>query len=333
MSYLTHLRRAAGYALALACLPLAAVAQPADTATTAVQQEAAAQAAAYRSTQITRLVRTTDRDSLIAAVLLALPVDVQRSPDTAVDAPLLRLQQHYPDDVLALYTAALVCHLRAGCSDSIAAAALQARAPGNAVHWLLRPAAASPDATHLQRAAAAQDAQPHLSEFVAILDKALAGQPAPQPGSDPGALAVQLRVDAIDAVPQPRFAATMQACKVAAVANDCRILGQRLLRDDAGSILSRMIGSVLLRRLAKGSADETAAKEFRRDYTWLGQHELGRSTAQRAQLQQDLARYGEWQALQRAAQAGGIAPDAPEGWVPADPQLLLLSEERTPPAG
>ncbi|MCQ4163322.1 hypothetical protein [Tahibacter harae] len=326
-----HLPRRRLSALLFAALPLAAAAQPADTATTELARSAAAQAQAYRRQQSARLAAATDRDSLIAAVLLALPADVEHAPDDAAAAPLQRLQQRYPDDPLALYTAALVCHLRPDCSDAGAATRLQARAPANAVHWLLQPAMGRPTAAQLQQAAAAGGAQPHLGEFVAIVGRVLDGQPAPQAEHDPAALAAQLRVDAIDALPQPRFAAMLQACKDAAAAKDCRTLGQRLLHDAQGSILSRMIGSTLLRRLAKGGAEETAARAFRRDYVWLGGHELGRgSTEGRARLQRDLAAYGEWQALQRAASAAGIAASAPEGWMPADPQQLLLPEERQP---
>lgn len=329
---MSHLPRRRLSALLFAVLPLVAAAQPADTATNELARSAVAQAPAYRSQQSARLAAATDRDSLIAAVLLALPADVDRAPDAAVDAPLQRLQQRYPDDALAQYTAALVCHLRSDCSDSSTAARLQARDPANAVHWLLQPATARPTAAQLQRAAAAGGAQPHLGEFFAIVERALAAQPAPQPGHhDPAALATQLRVDAIDALPQPRFAATLQACKETAVAEPCRALGRHLLHDAQGSILSRMIGSALLRRLAKGSADETAAKAFRRDYVWLGEHDLGRSSSEgRARLQHDLVAYGEWQALQRAASAAGIATSAPTDWTPADPQQLLLSEERQP---
>ena len=319
------------YALLFAALPLAAAAQATDTEMTELARSAAAQSQAYRSQQSARLAAAGDRDSLIAAVLLALPADVDRAPDAAVDAPLQRLQQRYPDDGLALYTAALICHLRPDCSDSAAAAQLQARDPANAVHWLLQPALARPSAAQLQRAAAAGGAQPHLGEFFAIVERALMDQPAPQPGHDPAALATQLRVDAIDALPQPRFAATLQACKDSAVATDCRALGGHLLHDAQGSLLSRMIGSTLLRRLAKGSAEETAAKAFRRDYVWLGEHDLGRSTtAGRARLQRDLVAHGEWQALQRAASAAGIATRAPADWTPADPRQLLLPEERQP---
>lgn len=318
-------------ALLFAALPLAAAAQPADTAMTELARSATAQAQTYRSQQSARLAAATDRDSLVAAVLLALPVDVDSPPGAAVTVPLQRLQQHHPDDPLALYTAALVCHLRPDCLDGNPAARLQARAPANAVHWLLPPATARPTAAQLRQAAAAGGAQPHLGEFFAIVARALDGQPAPQPGHDPAALALQLRVDAIDALPQPRFAATLQACKDAAVAQDCRTLGRHLLYDAHGSILSRMIGSALLRRLAKGSAEETAAKAFRRDYVWLGEHDLGRgSTEGRARLQRDLVAHGEWQALQRAASAAGIATSAPADWTPADPQQLLLPEERPP---
>ena len=40
--------------------------------------------------------------------------------------------------------------------------------------------------------------------------------------------------------------------------------------------------------------------------------------------------YGEWKAWQRAVVRLGAAATPPSGWIPKNPQMLLLSEERTP---
>ncbi|MEP6512018.1 MAG: hypothetical protein ABJB02_10515, partial [Dokdonella sp.] len=47
-------------------------------------------------------------------------------------------------------------------------------------------------------------------------------------------------------------------------------------------------------------------------------------------LQQDISRYGEWEAWRRQTVRFGGAATPPPDWIPANPQLLLLSEERTP---
>ena len=117
-----------------------------------------AAAGSYRERELARLQQATDRDSLITAVLLALPAnlaDPATPPTAAVDAPLQRLRSAYPDDEFALYVAAVVCQVQPTCSDDSARRQLTAAAPDNAVHWLLLPARAEPDAATLHRAAAA----------------------------------------------------------------------------------------------------------------------------------------------------------------------------------
>ena len=157
------------------------------------------------------------------------------------------------------YLAALVCQLQPTCTSVAYVDRLTTQAPDNAVHWLLRPAAAAPDDTQLRSAAQATSAQPHLGELRAVLGTALRA---------PTASSAAARAAALDAIPLPRFAPALDACKQdgAARHESCIALGHTLFADTRGSILSRMIGSVLLRRLAKGTADEVAAGQFRRDY-------------------------------------------------------------------
>jgi len=280
---------------------------------------------AWRSAQQARLAAQNDRDSRIAAVLLALPADANAPFPPAATETIDALVQANPDDVLSLYVAALVCQLQPGCTTTAYVDRLTARAPDNAVHWLLRPAAAAPDDAQLRSAAKATNAQPHLGELRDLLGKAL--------GAPTAAMAAS-RAAALDAIPLPRFAPALNACKQDGnVRRDaCIALGRTLFADARGSILSRMIGSVLLRRLAKGTPDETAAMKFRRDYVWLGEHKVGEDTRDET-LQQDLVRRGEWEAVLRAADRAGVARTPPADWTPANPQQLLLSEDRTPAGG
>lgn len=280
---------------------------------------------AWRSTQQTRLAAQDDRDGRIAAVLLALPADANAPIPAATTAMTDALVQANPDDVLSLYLAALVCQLQPTCTSVAYVDRLTTQAPDNAVHWLLRPAAAAPDDAQLRSAAQARNAQPHLGELRAVLGKAL---------GTPTAATSAAHAAALDAMPLPRFAPALNTCKRDGTARReaCITLGRTLFADARGSILSRMIGSVLLRRLAKGTADEVAAVQFRRDYVWLGEHHIGEDTRDAA-LQQDLVRHGEWKALLRAADRAGVARTPATDWIPANPQQLLLPEERTPAGG
>lgn len=322
-------RRIAAVLLFAAGLP-AVPALAADSS--ALRQAAQTAASGYRQAQRERLIAAGGRDNRIAAALLILPADANAPiPAAAGDAARALLREDANDE-LALYVAALSCHLQPDCNDRGAVDRLTARAGGNALHWLLTPGAAAPADAALQKAAAAKTAEPHLGALVGVLDKALADAAAPAvTGVDPAALAAQLRADAIAAIPLPRFAPALAVCKEAARRDVCLDLGRRLFADAQGSILSRMIGGVLLRRLAKGTAEEDAAKAFRRDYVWLGEHDLNRDGLD-ATLRADLVRHGEWEAWQRAAERAGFTRTPPAGWAPRDPQQLLLSEERKPAA-
>jgi hypothetical protein len=99
------------------------------------------------------------------------------------------------------------------------------------------------------------------------------------------------------------------------------------------SILSKMIASSIVRRLYKGTSLETEGKQYRRDYVWMLQFVMnGDALRDPEALQQDIARYGEWEAWRRQTVRFGAAAAPPPDWTPANPQLLLLSEERTPQA-
>lgn len=312
-------------ALLVRVAAIAAIAALAATAmpTAAASGSDGAAGRDVRSVPRERLAAAADRDSRIAAALLALPSAPDARVDAATTAYAQGLLRGFADDPLALYVASLFCHLQADCSDRSAYERLTAQAPGNAVHWLLLPGAAAPDAATLQHAAAAQSAQPHLGELAAVLGRALTA-----------ADGAQLRADAIDAITLPRFAATMNACKMPAHKTVCSALGRRLFDDAQGTILTRMLGSVLLRRLQPGSAEAAAAFEFRRHYVWLGEHEqqLTQTLAQRVAVQADLGD-GEWQAWLRAADRAGVARTPPADWKPANPQQLLLAEERRATGG
>ena len=144
-----------------------------------------------------------------------------------------------------------------------------------------------------------------------------------------------LRRHAIDAVPLPHYASVVTLCRPdrmparddAALRADCSAFARHALNAPRASILSRMVASAMLRRLHKGSAIEREAFEYRRQYVWLAET-VARQRVDPELLQRDLARYGEWEAWQRAADRSGVArlPDA--AWVPKNPQSPTV-ERRT----
>jgi hypothetical protein len=119
--------------------------------------------------------------------------------------------------------------------------------------------------------------------------------------------------------------------QVAGLRNACSAFAISGMRSARASILARMVSSAILRRLYKGTPLEVEAKQYRREYVWLGEHPPVAPGAAEL-LQQDIVQFGEWEALQRQAERAGAARAPPPDWVPAHPEQLLLSEERAAPA-
>ncbi len=331
-------------ALTLACaisLQAHAQAMTESGVPAALTQAADHQRADYRQQQWQRLAAKSDRDSLIAAVLLGMPYELgtadesQPQPLAGHDKVEQRLAQAYGKDPLVAFTLALSCQIPgAACTDSSRYDALVRLAPDNAVHWLMLPNGGAPNDAQLHAAAKATQADTHLREMLAIVRTALAGQKAlsvPE-GVDAGDLALLLRRDTTDQVPLPLFRAVVRLCKTPAVAQreECIEVGRRLEADRSGSILSRMIGSTMVRRLIKGTPEETAAKQLRREYVWMSEQLDGSPRPYLERVQADAASLGEWTAWQRATDRLVGRHTPPADWLPKNPQSLLLSEERSP---
>lgn len=330
-------------ALAMACVfPAMATAAPMTEATPpALAQAAESQRADYRQQQWQRLAAKSDRDSLIAAVLLGMPYELGL-PDQSQPQPIAgheqveqRLALAYGKDPLVAFILALSCQTRgAACTDSSRYDALVRLAPDNTVHWLLLPNGGAPNDEQLHAAARASQSDTHLREMLAIVRKALAGQKASSvpAGVNAADLAMLLRRNAVDQVPLMRFLPVNLLCKTptAAQREDCIKVGRLLEDDRSGTILARMIGSAMLRRLVKGTPEEAAAKQLRREYVWMSEQLDASPKPYLEQLQADVATLGEWAAMQRCADRLVGRHTPPADWVPKNPQALLLSEERTP---
>jgi hypothetical protein len=345
-----HPHRIVASALAVAVLafagmtPAPAWAVEATSATTPLAQAARDMRADYRQQQWQRLAQKKDRDSLIAAVLLGMPNDAASLdlPDAMESKRIdgnAQVEQHlanaYGKDPLALFALALACQLQAEpCTQPEHYYELVRIEPDNAMNWLLLPNGAAPSEAQLHAAARATHSDTHLRDTFRIVLAALADQPAPalRDGVDPQELALQLRRDAVEQVMLPKFGETLKMCKgvTGPRRDDCIAVGRLLEADRSGSILSRMIGSAMIRRLLKGTPEEVAAKQLRREYVWMSDLQDANPKPDWELVKNEDAKFGEWEAWRRAAERMGKSPVPPADWIPKNPQTLLLSEERTP---
>ncbi|WP_386065934.1 protein kinase [Tahibacter sp. UC22_41] len=307
----------------------------------------------YRERQVERLARAGDRDSLIAAALIGLPRGADGTSSETHEAVLQRLATAYPDDQLALYVVALACHVQTQqCAHPEYAERLTARFPDNAVHWVLVPGGAGLDdagiAANVLHAARARDFDDHLPAMTGILRSALHDQQVPDSILEPmqavigqAEVAPSLRRNAVDSVALPNYAGVMRVCKPASIdalhidglRDACGTFGRHGMRSPEASITACMVTAAIVRRLYKGTPLEAEAKEYRRQYTWLSRYVwlddyTRRDPDHSDGLQQDLARYGEWEAWRRQAERAGASRTPPPDWLPEDPRLMMLSEER-----
>ncbi len=301
--------------------------------------------AAYRHDRLAALLARDDRDGLLALQWVAAG-DTDAAARELAAAGATRLAERYGDDPDALYVLALGCSSGSiPCAPDIFAR-LTARAPDNAVHWILAPPDEAPAMTRerLRQAARAPRFDDHLAAQTALLRATLAPTtPPPELGEplqgmlDTAEIGPSLRRRAIEAVPLPRYAAVVGLCRPdrepaandAALRADCDAFGRLALDAPNAAILSRMIASAVLRRLHPGDAIGRRAYDYRRQYVWLSEQLVPRGF-DAEQLQQDVARYGEWEAWLRLADRSRIARMPPDDWKPKNPQALLLAEQRKP---
>ncbi|UXI70112.1 serine/threonine-protein kinase [Tahibacter amnicola] len=318
-----------------------------DAVNDLVSQIAAQLGEDYRRTQIDTLAGSSDRDHWIAAALIGIATAREAGNGDAYETVLSRLSDERGNE-LALYVAALACHAQHHpCRHPEYRERLIRHFPDNAIHWFLLPRGEKRSdaalANVILQAAKASRADDHLPDIVRILRPVVGREPLPSSIARPlhgmtGEADIErwFRRYAINNVPLPAYGDVARLCKpgdpihraVPALRDACGTLGQRLMQSDA-SILARMIGSVILRRLYKGRPQEAQALAFRRQYVWLGEH-VRDDLVTSERLQQDVTAVGEWEALQRQADYLGVARTPPDAWHPVNPQVLLLPEERAP---
>ncbi len=295
----------------------------------------------YAGQQMARLAKLEDRDSLIAAALIGTPNVTEPEPE-GHDEVLQQLATNFPTDPLALYAAALVCHLQArACKTPEFQERLVEIEPDNAVNYLLAPNGRQPSLEQLGKAADTARADSHFSALLGIVRSALTEQPAPAAEGrkvNETQLALQLRRTEVGYVPWPRIGPTMGLCNAdvasrsdqATLQATCAKLGALLFKDQGNNLVTRMFGVTLLRRFAKGTPAAAEALELRRQYVWLSELPDETAPAEMERLQDEEVALGEWEAFQRHAERKGVSRTPPVGWAPLNPEFILLPEERTP---
>jgi hypothetical protein len=305
----------------------------------------------YRQQVIDKLELRGDAAALVIAAMLHRrnAADPERGARTG--KLLVRALALQPDYLFGWYLASIHCEADAeNCALADAPERLVQLDPDNGFAWLVlalrgsgerareavRRAAHSPafqdyfGAIYLDYAQAIEDTGVEPPELVAGVARELA------PGAPVAATVAEYEAWAM---PMPRFQRIIDLCHAdkelpadPAAREDCIALGQRMARAPGG-LITNMIGSVIARRLARGTPLEAEMKAIRARYVYLTEVYGALSFTQLRdygsdRVQRDSAQFGEMAAFARVAAHFGKPTTPPADWVPQDPQTLLLPEER-----
>jgi len=310
--------------------------------------------AEYRKQLVDALSQRGGASDLLYAAMLAWRDERQLVDPTRYPALLAQALELDPASRFGWYVAATYCHYGADnsrrCTQPDAAEQLVRLDPDNAFAWAILAASSSPArATEAVREGARRE---HLRDYFgaayiayqhAIRDSGVAIPPLLELPAR--ALAphepVDLTVARLEAwsLPAPMWSGLVVHCDPARntaldaqARADCLALGVAMARSPGG-LITNLIGSVIVRRLARGTPLEEEMKQLRLRYTWIMEQVDALTTAQRLaypseKLQQGIDTIGELAAYAELVESAGKPSQPPAVWVPKNPETLLLPEER-----
>lgn len=306
----------------------------------------------YRKRVAERLQARDGADALANAAMLVWR-DTSDPQHAGRAAELLkRAVASAPDNVFAWYLASIYCDADAAARCALADASQQlVRVDGdNGFAWVLLAMRSEGEAawTALHRAATSSGFHDYFGTSYASYAKAIESAGAEPPGLVAGvarALAPGASVTSTVAeyeawaMPMPRFQRIIDLCQPEKLPAahpqaraDCQEIGQRMARAQGG-LITNMIGSVIARRLGKGTPLEAEMKAVRARYLYLTDVYSALSHAELLgygpeRVREDSMQFGEMEAYARVAAHFGKPTTPPADWAPKDPQALLLPEER-----
>ncbi len=307
----------------------------------------------YRRQVIAALERGTRPDRYAMAARLAWfderdsedPLEFRRLLDLAIAAQ--------PEDPVGWQIATLFCFGPDGqrCLRPEASARLQALDPDNAFHWLLS-ADTDNDAEAAQALAEATRRSRfddyYTTTFVAYIKAFdLAGVPAPQLLSGPiRTLLPKERPEQLIALwesasfPVPHYVTRLlrpcdplRSGQIPADRHEqCLRLGQ-LMAHSKSSLLARQLGGVLIRRFAPDTPEAADAYDFRRRYLYTVERTEQINLARHysyplSEFLRVIEQSGEYEAWMERLKFLGEPTEPPPDWTPANPDALLLPEQR-----
>lgn len=310
----------------------------------------------YRDEVIAALSRSAGPRHATYAAMLAFREGADASTrrfGTAMQAALAA----QPDDAMTLQVAAVFCPGSssaatdpASCDGTAAARRLAQIDPENMLPWLLQMA----DSDEAERVALLRQAaeRSHIDDFLGRNTVAyvqaflLADVPMPasiarpalvlSPDEDPRH--VLAYADAL-ALPIPRWSPLMRLCNPAdglprdpQARADCLHVGTVMARTQGG-LITRMVGSAIVRRLAPDTPLAAEMFELRRRYVFVSERNAGMTLSQLLAYPvtrsiADLAEVGELESYARRLEHFGIPSHPPADWQPKNPETLLLPEQR-----
>ncbi len=302
----------------------------------------------YRQSAITALQSGMQPDRYALAAELAW-FDAQQSGDASTFSTLLdQAIKTQPNSVQPWHIAATFCLQQ--CLHPEAPAQLIRIDPDNAYHWLLAAKSESQTAPTAMLAEAAKRhyfndyfgellaSYPRAIRLSGVLPPSLLAEPAQVifPGDPPEFVVGVSEASAFPLTPWGRLTSLCDPrnhlLPTQTDYDHCRIIGTTMARSNA-SLLARMVGSYIARRLSKGTPLEQEMIELDRRYAFVTEMQKRAPTKKMRHypVQRAIAiqiKQGELEAAMDQLAFAGLPSKPPKGWQPADPRDLMLPEER-----
>jgi hypothetical protein len=296
------------------------------------------------------------RDKLLAAVMLQpAELDEHGADDAALlerqSALLETAMREAPNDLDIWAAAHYYCRPGSRCLILQPAHRLAELQPQNAANWVFQlDDSDSPQRASelLRRAAQSPVFDDHFTRVFALGFEATKGTtvPVPEPlqrtlerlNADVGVDEV-LGTFQMYAMPIPAWQTLTRRCRPSpqqplepGLAADCLRVAKMAAEPGKG-LVTRMIGSAMIRHLRPGSVEAAAARELRRSYAYTYAMLAARTPAQVRASQDELTgretlQFDELEAAKRSLDRAGIPRDPPTDWQPDDPTALMTGYER-----
>ncbi len=309
--------------------------------------------AEFRARRVAALAASPQPEASTYAAMLAWHNAIEPAGVEQFARLIETAREANPDDAFTWYVASAYCHHEPGtpCPHPDTARRLAQVDADNGFAWVMLATAESDEAARAALAEAARREQLRdyfSANYLAYARSVeLSAVPLPEllaaparilaPEESPAAVVAHLEAWSMPQPPLFRFARLCHPEQGLPddedIRADCLAVAAKMARGQ-NSLVTHLIGSIVVRRLAPGTALAQEMRDLNARILYLSEKFDQLSPEQLLgypldRLTQETVELGELEALARRIEHFGFPAYPPPDWAPRDPQALLLPEERS----